>query len=70
MEKISKESLKETIRLQPKESMSFEELRNTVPGDYETLKEILFALLDETKPILKQVFDKETQAIRFVRVKS
>jgi len=70
MEKMSKESLKETIRLLPEESISFEELRNMVPGDYEALKEILFALLDEAKPILKQVFDKEAKAIRFVRVKS
>ncbi len=70
MEKMSKESLQEAIRLLPEESISFEEIRNMVPGDYETLKGILFALLDEAKPILEQVFDKETQAIRFVRVKS
>lgn len=41
-----------------------------LPGDYKTLKDILFALLDEAEPSLKQVFDKEAQAVHLVRVKS
>lgn len=70
MEKMTKESLKETILLRPEESFSFDELRNSVPADYETLKDALFSLLDEVEPSLKQIFDKETQSIRLVRVKS
>jgi type I restriction enzyme, S subunit len=70
MNKMTKESLKETIRLLPQDTFSFQELRAMVPGDYETLKDNLFALLDEAEPSLKQVFDEETRAIRLVRVKS
>lgn len=67
MAKITLESIKQIIRQLPDDKFSFEELRRNTPGDYESLREIVFALLDEAEPILLQTFDREAKAIRFVR---
>ncbi|HLP92215.1 MAG TPA: restriction endonuclease subunit S [Nostocaceae cyanobacterium] len=67
MTKMTKESVKEVIRQLPKDKFSFDELRENLPGDYDSLKNILFALLNEPEPSLKQVFDQEAQAMRFLR---
>jgi type I restriction enzyme, S subunit len=67
MTKMTKESIKEAIHQLPKDKFSFDELRETFPGDYDSLKEIVFALLSEGEPSLTQVFDQEVQAMRFVR---
>lgn len=67
MTKITLESIKQIIRQLPDDKFSFEELRRNAPGDYESLREIVFALLDEAEPILLQTFDREAKAIRFVR---
>jgi type I restriction enzyme S subunit len=66
MTKMSKESVKEVIRQLPKDTFSFDELRANIPGNYESLKDIVFALLDEAEPNLKQVFNQEAGAMRFV----
>lgn len=68
MTKITEESVKEAIYQLPKDKFSFDELRENLPVDYDSLKDILFALLSETEPSLTQVFDQEEQAMRFVRV--
>ncbi|WP_365742970.1 restriction endonuclease subunit S [Nostoc sp. JL33] len=67
MTKMTKESVKEAIWQLPKDKFSFNELRENLTGDYDLLKDILFALLSEAEPILKQVFDQEEQAMHFVR---
>ncbi len=68
MTKMTEESVKEAIRQLPKDKFSFDELRENLPGDYDSLKDILFALLSEGEPSLTQVFDREERAMRFVRV--
>ncbi|MEH2128726.1 restriction endonuclease subunit S [Nostoc sp.] len=65
--KMTKESVKETIRQLPKDKFSFDELRENLTGDYDSLKDILFTLLSEAEPILTQVFDQEERAMRFFR---
>ena len=67
MTSLSKEDVQEVIRQLPKNTFSFDELRQKLPGDYDTLKDILFTLLGEANSSLTQVFDKESQAMQFVR---
>lgn len=66
MTKMTKESVKEVIRQLPKERFSFDELYEEIPGDYNSLKDILFDLLSETEPSLTQVFDQQERAMRFI----
>lgn len=68
MTKMTQESVKEAIHQLSKDKFSFDELRENLPGDYDSLKDILFVLLSEAEPSLTQVFDREEQAMRFVRV--
>lgn len=67
MTKMTEESVKKAISQLPKDEFSFDELRENFPGDYDSLKDILFALLSEAEPSLTQVFDREERAICFVR---
>lgn len=67
MTKITEESVKEAIRQLPKNKFSFDELREHFPGDYDSLKEILFSLLSEAEPSLTQIFDREERTMCFVR---
>jgi type I restriction enzyme S subunit len=68
MEELSTESVREAIRQLPDDRFTFDDLHNLLPGDYESLKEIVFFLLFETKPSLKQVFDRKVKAMRLQRV--
>ena len=38
-----------------------------LPGDYDTLKDIVFVLLGEEEPVLAQVFEQNAKEMRFVR---
>lgn len=67
MSKITEESVKEVIRQLPKETFSFDELREKLSVDYDSLKDILFTLLSEAEPSLIQVFDQEETAMRLMR---
>lgn len=67
MTKISTESVKEIILQLPMDTLSFAELRKNIPGDYDSIKDILFTLLDEAEPIIRQVFDEEEKTMHFVR---
>jgi restriction endonuclease S subunit len=67
MTKISTESVKEIIHQLPINTLSFNDLRENIPGDYNSLKDILFSLLDESEPIIMQVFDQEVKTMHFVR---
>jgi type I restriction enzyme S subunit len=66
MTKPSKESLKEIIQKLPKDQIFFDDFRDQFP-DYELLKNILFDILDEAEPIIKQVFDQEKELMCFIR---
>ncbi len=65
MTKYNTESVKAIIQQMPQDRFSFDELSNQVTADYEILKDIVFALLTESEPMLRQVFDKKAQAMRF-----
>jgi type I restriction enzyme, S subunit len=67
MNKLSKESVKQVIEQLPNDKFSFDELRGEIPGNYDLLKDLLFTILDETDPIVEQVFDREAKAMCFVR---
>jgi type I restriction enzyme, S subunit len=67
MNKLSKESVKQVIEQLPNDKFSFDELRGEISGDYDLLKDLLFTILDETDPIVEQVFDREAEAMYFLR---
>ncbi len=69
MTKMTEESVKEAIHQLPKDRFSFDELRKNLPDDYDSLKNILFALLSEAEPSLTQIFDREERTMCFVRTK-
>ena len=65
MKKMDKTSVLEFIEAMPQESFAFDELRAKLPSDYDALKDILFALLDDSQSGLIQVFDKQAKEMRF-----
>ena len=67
MKTMDKTSVLKVIEAMPKESFAFDDLRAKLPGDYDTLKDIIFALLDDSKSGIAQVFDKQAKAMRFRR---
>jgi type I restriction enzyme, S subunit len=67
MTKISTESVKEIIHQLPMNTLSFADLRENTPGDYDSLRDILFTLLDESEPSIIQIFDEEEKIMHFVR---
>jgi len=68
MTKITPEALKIAIRRLPNDTFTFDELRNSLPGDYELLKDTVFALLSESDPLIQQIFFAEAKSIQFKRV--
>ncbi|EDX73396.1 Type I restriction modification DNA specificity domain protein [Coleofasciculus chthonoplastes PCC 7420] len=71
MTKISSQSLTKLIHQLPNNTFSFDELYSDInkkmSGDYDSIKDILFTLLDESEPSIIQIFDSETKAMRFMR---
>lgn len=65
--KMNEETVKEVIYQLPNNMFSFEEMREKLAGDYDTLKDIVFGLLGESEPTITQIFDETAQTIRFVR---
>ncbi len=71
MKKSDLDNVRDWIESKPDAStFNFSELSNSLPEDYETLKDSLFQLLAEDKPIIEQGFDRETSSLQFKRVKS
>jgi len=70
MAKPTRASVKEIIAGMAAEIFTFDDLRAHVASDYESLKSIVFELLAEPDPSLRQVFDTKAKALRFVRLKS
>jgi type I restriction enzyme S subunit len=48
----------------PKDGLTFEQIRKRVPGDYESIQQALFALLNGVKPVLCQEFDTNDRIMR------
>ena len=67
--KMTVDTVKEAINQLPEDIFSFDELREKIPGDYETLKSILFELLTTPEPSVTQFFDQSSSAMRFIRSK-
>lgn len=67
MSKLNKDYVNEVILKMPKELFSFDELRESLSGDYDMLRDILFDLLDDSESSIMQVFDQESRSIQFVR---
>jgi type I restriction enzyme, S subunit len=70
MTKHSLATVKEAIKLLPKDRFSFEDLIAAVQADYDPLKDFVFELLSEKRPSLKQVFDRKTQQMMFQRIRA
>ena len=68
MTNIDKESVKAAILKLKNDRFSFDELRNLLTGDYESLKTALFELLEESSPVVRQVFNKKLMSIQFEKV--
>lgn len=68
--KITKELLLEEINRIPEDIFSFVELENRLPGSYETLKDAIFEILNDTQSGVKQFFDNELKQLRFKREKA
>ena len=69
MNRLSAEVVKEAISKLPKDRFSFDELGASLQADYDPLKNIVFELLGESKPSLKQVFDPKAKAMQLERIK-
>lgn len=65
--KLDSDALKRVIRSLPKDHFTFDELRKKASVDYETLKEIVFALLSEDPASISQIFDTKTKTMHLVR---
>ncbi len=63
MKKITVETLEEMIRQLPNDLFTFDEIRDVVTTDYETLRDCLFELLNESK--IEQIFDQKTNSMHF-----
>jgi type I restriction enzyme S subunit len=67
MSKLTAASVKSIISQLPDDGFTFDDLRDQIPVDYENLKEILFELLAESQPSLKQVFEENKDRMVFER---
>ncbi|MCJ9732818.1 restriction endonuclease subunit S [Bradyrhizobium sp. PRIMUS42] len=69
---IRRHTVKEQIIAQleswPPEGRTFEEVSGLVTGDYESLKQAVFALLSGSKPVLRQRYDNQARIMRLVRI--
>jgi DNA-directed RNA polymerase subunit F len=70
MKKLSPEVVKEAISKLSKQRFSFDELSAVLQVDYDPLKDIVFELLGEPKPALRQVFDSKAKTMQLERMMS
>jgi len=66
---FDKDSVKAAILDLNTDRFSFDELRDKAGGDYDSLKGILFKLLEEPSPVVRQVFDQEAKAMKLERIR-
>jgi hypothetical protein len=64
-----KDSIKAVILSLETDRFSFDELRYQAGGDYESLEGILFELLEEQNPVVRQFFDQEAKAMKLERIR-
>ncbi len=68
MSESDKDSVKAAILELGVDRFTFDELRAQFSGDYEHLKAGLFELLGDPNPMVRQVFDKQTNSMQLARV--
>jgi type I restriction enzyme S subunit len=64
-----KDAIKAAILSLKSDHFSFDELRTQASVDYESLKAALFELMEDPRPVVRQVFDDQDKAILLERVK-
>ncbi|SPC11382.1 hypothetical protein CT19431_40081 [Cupriavidus taiwanensis] len=67
---IDKDTIRAAISKLEVDSFSFDELWAVVSGDYDSVKDILFELLQEPNPVVCQAFDNSVRAMKLRRVQS
>jgi type I restriction enzyme S subunit len=67
MKKISIDELTKWVGDYKGDCFTFGELQKAFQDDYDQLKDCVFEMLDAKKPLFKQVFDKEINAIKFIK---
>lgn len=69
MKKSTIDSVRDWITSKPNlTTFNFADLKDGIPVDYEELKDSVFLILAEDKPIIEQIFDQETVSVRFRKV--
>jgi len=67
MKKITRDNVTKWVSDYKESSFTFEEIQKAFQGDYDQLKDCIFDMLSEDKPLFSQVFDQGTDAIKFVK---
>ena len=67
MKKLDSAGVQKAIQGMPADTFSFADLHEKLPGNYDVLKDILFALLEDSQSGLEQIFDEQAKAMRFHR---
>ena len=67
MSRTTKENVLKEIDKLSNDIFSFNDIKEKFPSDYDSLKDIIFDLLDDPKSGLSQTFDKNEKEMRFVR---
>lgn len=70
MTRDPKERLLQDSETWPENGLPFEQVskRNSIP--YDDMRDVIFALLSDPKPILRQVFDKNAECMHLQRIKA
>lgn len=68
MKKITRDELAKWVSDYKENNFSFEQLQNEFTGDYDQLKDCVFEVLGEKQPLITQVFDSESDSIKFIKV--
>ena len=68
MSQVTPDLLRQVIDELPSSKFTFAQLRERVPGDYESLRDALFALLGGSNPPIRQLFDVTSKTMILERI--
>lgn len=68
MKTITREELISWVESTPDRQFSFDDIVSAFGGDYDKLKECVFALLSENQPVIEQKFDSSAGKVVFIKV--
>ncbi|RPF00052.1 type I restriction enzyme S subunit [Vibrio crassostreae] len=69
MKKTTEDEVNDWVVKHKESTFTFEQLLTSIGGDYEHIKDSVFAALSNKKPLFKQYFDDQTGSIAFVKEK-